>query len=87
MCINFTVPLTGYVPFSVERGFTGKGDRMRIEGLEERASEKELVAWLSSNEDLKNQKLAELLHRRNEELDRRLAVLNSDRKLLQRLRR
>ena len=60
---------------------------MRIEGLEERASEKELVAWLSSNEDLKDQKLAELLHRRIEELDRRLAVLNSDRKLLQRLRR
>jgi len=60
---------------------------MHIERLEKRASEKELVAWPSSNEDLKNQKLAELLHRRNEELDRRLAVLNSDRKLLQRLRR
>jgi hypothetical protein len=60
---------------------------MRIEGLEERASEKELVARLSSNEDLKNQKRGELLHRRIEELDRRLAVMNSDRNLLQRLRR
>ena len=60
---------------------------MRFEGLEE-PNEKELVARLSSNEDvsLKNQKRAELLHR-IEELDRRLAVLNSDRKLLQRLRR
>jgi hypothetical protein len=60
---------------------------MRFEGLEE-PNEKELVAWLSSNEDvsLKNQKRAELL-RRIEELDRRRAVLNSDRKLLQRLRR
>ena len=60
---------------------------MRFEGLEE-PNEKELVAQPSSNEDvsLKNQKRAELLHRRIEELDRRLAVLNSDRKLL-RLRR
>ena len=61
---------------------------MRFEGLEE-PNEKELVARLSSNEDvsLKNQKRAELLRRRIEELDRRLAILNSDRKLLQRLRR
>ena len=61
---------------------------MRLEGLEE-PNEKELVAWLSSNEDvsLKNQKRAELLRRRIEELDRLLAILNSDRKLLQRLRR
>ena len=60
---------------------------MRFEGLEE-PNEKELVAQPSSNEDvsLKSQKRAELLHRRIEELDRRLAVLNSDRKLL-RLRR
>jgi len=61
---------------------------MRFEGLEE-PNEKELVGWLSSNEDvsLKNQKRAELLRRRIEELDRLLAILNSDRKLLQRLRR
>ena len=58
---------------------------MRLEGLEEPNE----VAWLSSNEDvsLKNQKRAELLRRRIEELDRLLAILNSDRKLLQRLRR
>jgi hypothetical protein len=57
----------------------GKGDRMHIEGLEERANEKELVAWGSSNKDLKNQKLAEFLRSRIEELDRRLAILNSER--------
>ena len=61
---------------------------MRFEGFEE-PNEKELVTQLSSNEDvsLKNQKRAELLRRRIEELDRLLAILNSDRKLLQRLRR
>jgi hypothetical protein len=56
--------------------------------FEEEPNEKELVARLSSNEDVvKNQERAELLRRRIEELDRRLAVLNSDRKLLHRLRR
>ena len=61
---------------------------MRFEGLEE-PNEKELIARLSSNEDvsLKNQERAGLLRRRIEELDRLLAILNSDRKLLQRLRR
>ncbi len=49
---------------------------MPIEGLEKRASEKELVA---PNEDgLNNQQLAELLRRRIEELDRLLAILNSE---------
>jgi ribosome assembly protein YihI (activator of Der GTPase) len=54
---------------------------MPIERLEKRAGEKELVARLSSNEDvsLNNQKLAELLRSRIEELDRRLAILNSER--------
>ena len=54
---------------------------MHIEPLEKRASEKELVARLSSNEDdsLTNQELAELLRSRIEELDRRLAILNSER--------
>ena len=54
---------------------------MHIERLEKRASEKELVARLSSNEDesLNNQKLAELLRSRIEELDRRLAILKSER--------
>ena len=54
---------------------------MRIERLEKRASEKELVARPSSNKDvsLKNQKLAELLRSRIDELDRRLAILNSAR--------
>ena len=54
---------------------------MRTERLEKRASEKELVAQPSSNKDvsLKNQKLAESLRSRIEELDRRLAILNSER--------
>ena len=54
---------------------------MRIERLEKRASEKELVAQPSSNKDvsLKNQKLAKFLRSRIEELDRRLAILNSER--------
>src|SRR5258707_14800759 len=52
---------------------------MPIELLEKRASEKELVARLVWNEDgLNNQQLAELLRRRIEELDRRLAILNSE---------
>ena len=54
---------------------------MRIEEhLEKRASEKEPVARPSSNKDvsLKNQKLAELLRIRIEELDRRLFILNSE---------
>ena len=48
---------------------------------DKRASEKELVARPSSNKDvsLKNQKRAELLRSRIEELDRRLAILNSER--------
>jgi hypothetical protein len=47
-----------------------------IERLEKRASEKEPVARLSSNEDgLNDPQLAELLRRRIEELDRRLAIL------------
>ena len=53
---------------------------MHIEPLEKRASEKELIARLSSNEDagLNKQKLAELLRSRIEELDRRLAILDSE---------
>jgi len=52
---------------------------MHIERLEKRASEKEPVARPSSNKDvsLKNQKRTELLRSRIEELDRRLAILNS----------
>jgi hypothetical protein len=51
---------------------------MRIERLEKR-SEKELVARTFSNKDVspKNQKHAELLRSRIEELNRRLAMLNS----------
>jgi hypothetical protein len=54
---------------------------MPIERLEKRAGEKEPVARPSSNKDvsLKNQRLAELLRSRIEELDRRLAILNSER--------
>ena len=55
--------------------------------LEKRASEKELVAWPSSNEDLKNQKLAELLRSRIEELNRRIDSLNSDHGLFEKLLR
>ena len=57
--------------------------------IDQEDSEKELVARPSSNEDvsLKNQRHAELLRCRIEELDRRLAILNSDRTLLQRLLR
>jgi hypothetical protein len=52
---------------------------MHIEPLEKRAIENELVARLASNEDgLNNQQLAELLRSRIEELDRRLAILNSE---------
>ena len=52
---------------------------MHIEPLEKRASEKEPVARLAPNEDgSNNQQLAELLRRRIEELDRRLAILNSE---------
>ena len=53
---------------------------MPIERLEKRASEKEPVARPFSNKgvSLKNQKLAELLCGRIEELDRRLAMLNSE---------
>ena len=48
---------------------------------DKRTSEKELAARPSSNKDasLKNQKRAELLRSRIEELDRRLAILNSER--------
>ena len=61
---------------------------MRIERLEKRASEKEPVARPSSNKDvsLKNQEGAELLRGRIEELDRRIAILNSERTLWQRFR-
>ena len=54
---------------------------MHIEPLEKRASEKELVARPSLNKDVSpmNKKPAELLRRRIEELDRRLAILNSER--------
>ena len=54
---------------------------MGIEQLENWASEKELIAGPSSNKDvsLKNQQRAELLRSRIEELDRRLAILNSER--------
>jgi hypothetical protein len=50
---------------------------------------KEPIAWSSSNKEVspKNQRHAELLRSRIEELDRRLAILNSDRTLLQRLLR
>ena len=60
---------------------------MHIDRLEN--GEKVLAARPSSNEkvSLKNQKRAELLRGRIEELDRLLAILNSDRKLWQRLRR
>jgi hypothetical protein len=56
---------------------------MRIERLEKRASEKELVARpSSSNRDVsgKDQERAELLRSRIEELNRRLAILNSGRR-------
>ena len=52
---------------------------MPIKRLEKWVSEKEPVARLSSNEDdLNDSQLAELLRRRIEELDRRLAILNSE---------
>lgn len=53
---------------------------MRITRLDQRT--KTLAAQPSSNKDvsLKNQKRAELLRSRIEELDRRLAILNSARK-------
>ena len=49
---------------------------MRIERLEKRAAEQELIARLTSDErlSLKNQKRAELLRSRIEELNRRLAA-------------
>jgi hypothetical protein len=57
---------------------------MHIEHLEKQASV-ELVAQPFSDKDVSLS--AELLRSRIEELDRRLASLNSDRTLLQRLRR
>ena len=52
---------------------------MRIEHLENRDIEKELVVWRSSNDDsLKNQERAEL-RSRIKELNRRLARLNGER--------
>ena len=56
---------------------------MRIERLEKGASENEPVARPSSNKgiSLKDQQRAELLRSRIEELDRRLAILNSRRKV------
>jgi hypothetical protein len=55
---------------------------MRIERLEKRAIENELVARPSSNKDvsLKNQQRAKLLRSRIEKLNRRLAILNSGRR-------
>ena len=67
---------------SCHRISTRMGDfRMGIEHLEKRAIEKEPAARLSSNEDLSlsNQELTELLRSRIEELNRRLAILNSGR--------
>jgi hypothetical protein len=53
---------------------------MRIKLLEKRASENEPVARPSLNKvSLKDQRRAELLRSRVEELDRRLAILNSER--------
>ena len=57
---------------------------MHIEHLEKQASV-ELIAQPSSDKDVSLS--AELLRSRIEEMDRRLAILNSDRTLLQRLRR
>ena len=50
--------------------------------------EKELVAQPSAHNDVsgRNQRRAELLRRRIEELDRRLAILKSERTFWQRLR-
>ena len=52
---------------------------MRIERLEKRASEKERPS--SRNVSLKNQRRAELLRRRIEELDLGLDISNSERGL------
>jgi uncharacterized small protein (DUF1192 family) len=49
---------------------------MRIEHLEKRASDKERPS--SNRVSLENQKLAELLRSRIEELDQRLAILKSE---------
>ena len=49
---------------------------MRIEHLEKRASEKERPS--SNKVSLENQKLAELLRSRIEELDQRLAILKGE---------
>ena len=60
---------------------------MRIVRLEKRTSEKDLAALPSSNKDvsLKNQKRAELLRSRIEELDGRLAMLNCERRFFEKL--
>ena len=60
---------------------------MRIVRLEKRTREKDLAARPSSNKDvsLKNQKRAELLRSRIEELDGRLAMLNSERRFFEKL--
>ena len=60
---------------------------MRIGLLDKETSEKELAARPSSNKDvsLKNQKRAELLRSRIEELDGRLAILNSERGFFEKL--
>ena len=62
---------------------------MHSDRLKKRAAEKEGVARSSSNKDvsLKNQRRAELVRRRIQELDRRLAILNSERTFWQRLLR
>ena len=60
---------------------------MRIVRLEKRTTEKDLAARPSSNKDvsLKNQQRAELLRSRIEELDGRLAMLNSERRFFEKL--
>jgi hypothetical protein len=60
---------------------------MHIDRLEKRTSEKDLAARPSSNKDvsLKNQKRAELLRSRIEELDGHLAMLNCERRFFEKL--
>ena len=57
---------------------------MRIERLKKRASEKKSAAFLEERQP-KNQRRAELLRRRIEELDLRLDILNSERGLFEKL--
>ena len=59
---------------------------LHIDRLEKRATEKELIARPPSNKEVSLRR-AELLRRRIEELDERLAILISERTLWQRLPR